>query len=105
VIAIGTLALRLQICTVPLNGFFTMSNMCTQSVGYGIRATILSMSRQGIFLIPILIIASHVWGLLGIQAAQPISDICTFFLSIVIMRGVLKDLDRQDFQENPARQN
>lgn len=105
VIAIGTLALRLQICTVPLNGFFTMSNMCTQSVGYGIRATILSMSRQGIFLIPILIIASQAWGLLGIQAAQPISDICTFFLSIMIMRGVLKDLDRQDFQENPARQN
>ena len=102
VIAIGTLALRLQICTVPLNGFLTMSNMCTQSIGYGIRATILSMARQGIFLIPILVIASRALGLLGIQAAQPMSDVCTFVLSILIMAGVLKDLNRLAQKENPA---
>lgn len=94
VIAIGTLALRFQICTMPLNGFHTMCNMCTQSIGYGFRATLLSMSRQGYFLIPILILASSAWGLLGIQAAQPLADICAFVLSIAVMWGVLKKLDQ-----------
>ena len=103
VIAIGTLALRFQICTMPLNGFLTMSNMCTQSIGYGFRASILSMSRQGFFLIPILVIASHAWGLLGIQAAQPMSDLCSLVLSAVIMWAVLKDLGRLEAAEQPAQ--
>ena len=39
VIEIGTLALRLQLCTLPLWAYITMSNMFTQSIGYGLQAT------------------------------------------------------------------
>ena len=92
VIAIGTLALRLQLLTLPLWGVITMSNMLTQSIGYGVRATIIAISRQGIFLIPSLLVLPRVMGLLGIQIAQPISDACTFVLALVIMSGTLKKL-------------
>ena len=92
VIEIGTFALRAQLCTLPLWGFIVMSNMFTQSIGYGLRATILSLSRQGIFLIPALLILPRLFGLAGIQIAQPISDACTLVLSIAIASGVLRQL-------------
>ena len=92
VIRIGTTALRLQLSTLPLWGFIVMSNMLTHSIGYGARATLLSIARQGIFLIPSLLVLPGVFGLLGIQVAQPISDVCTLVLTVVIMRNVLKQL-------------
>ena len=92
VIRIGTLALRLQLVTLPLWGFITMSNMFTQSIGYGVRATIISSARQGIFLIPALLILPRLFGLLGIQIAQPISDLATFALTFFIVRGILAQL-------------
>ncbi len=103
VIAIGTLALRLQICTLPLGGYLTLSNMCSQSIGYGFRSTLLAMSRQGFFLIPILLITSSLFGLLGIQIAQPLSDLCTFLLTVFIMRGIFKELNALEQQETGER--
>ncbi|MDO5298866.1 MAG: MATE family efflux transporter [Clostridia bacterium] len=94
VIEIGTLALRLQLCTIPLWGFITMSNMFTQSIGYGVRATIISISRQGIFLIPSLLILPRLFGLRGIQIAPPLSDALTFLLSFAIVWGILGQLKR-----------
>ena len=94
VIAIGTLALRLQLSTLPLWGVITMTNMFTQSIGYGARATLLAISRQGIFLIPSLLVLPGMLGLLGIQIAQPISDICTFALALVLAIGSLKKLKK-----------
>lgn len=90
VIAIGTLALRLQLATIWSFGFYTMSSMMTQSIGFGVRATLIAMARQGLFLIPILLIATPSLGLLGIQAAQPISDILSVVLSACVVRGVFR---------------
>ncbi len=92
VIAIGTLALRLQLCTLPLWGFIVMSNMLTQSIGYGMRATLISISRQGLCLIPVLLVAPRFLGLLGLQMAQPISDALSCVLTFVIIRNVLAQL-------------
>ena len=92
VIEIGTTALRLQLCTMPLWGFYTMGNMLTQSIGLNARSTLLSASRQGVFLIPMLLILPALFGLFGLQAAQPASDLCAFLLSLVLVRPVLRDL-------------
>ena len=97
VIRIGTLALRLQLATMPLWGVIVMGNMFTQSIGYGVRATLLSISRQGIFLIPALLVLPRVFGLIGIQIAQPLSDVCSLLFTIVIISGVLRQLkDKPD---------
>lgn len=96
VIRIGTLALRLQLLTMPLQGLVVMGgNMTPQSIGYGIRATIVSTARQGWLLIPILLCTVPVLGVLGIQMAQPIADVGTFILAAVVTKGIFKDLDRK----------
>ena len=67
VVSIGTLALRMQLCTLPLWGFYVMSNMCTQSIGYGFTSTLVSSARQGIFLIPTVLILPRLFGLFGLH--------------------------------------
>ncbi len=92
VIAIGTVALRFQCMTMPLQAWIIMSNMLTQSIGYGFRASILSSGRQGICLIPPLLILPGMIGLLGLQSAQAISDVLTSLIAVVIMVQVLGEL-------------
>lgn len=96
VIEIGTFALRLQLLTLPLWGYITMCNMFTQAIGYGVRSTIISTARQGIFLIPALLIFPRVFGLLGIQISQPVADICTLALCIAMMSGILRQLKARE---------
>ena len=101
VVAIGTLALRLQLCTLPLWGFYVMGNMCTQSIGYGGRSTLISSARQGIFLIPCVLILPGFFGLLGLQMAQPVADILAFILAVIIMRGILRQLKEMPDKPHP----
>ncbi|MBR6615173.1 MAG: MATE family efflux transporter [Lachnospiraceae bacterium] len=105
VIAIGTVALRFQCMTMPLQAWIIMSNMLTQSIGYGFRASILSSGRQGICLIPPLLILPGMIGLLGLQSAQAISDVLTSLIAVVIMVQVLGELKTKanEQAEKPLR--
>lgn len=67
VIRIGTWAMRFQCLTLPFQAWIIMSNMLTQSIGYGFRASIGGGGRQGIFLIPALLTLPGFLGILGLQ--------------------------------------
>jgi putative MATE family efflux protein len=94
-IAIGSLALRMQSLVLPINGWIVMCNMMIQTMGKAVRASLLATARQGTFLIPILFILSRLLGLTGIQLSQPIADICTFVFSIPLVLGIFKEMDQQ----------
>lgn len=51
--------------------------------------------RQGLFFIPAVLALPHIWGELGVQLAQPVSDVCAFALTVPLVLGVLRDMDRQ----------
>ncbi len=96
VIRIGTVALRLHLSTIPLWGFIVMGNMYTQSIGYGGRATLLSASRQGLFLIPALVTLPRVLPLAepnvpyAVAAAQPVADALSMVMAFFIVMSILK---------------
>lgn len=92
VIAIGTVALRCQCLTMPLQAWIIMSNMLTQSIGYGFRASIVAAGRQGICLIPALLTLPGALGIFGLQISQTVSDVCTSVIAAVIVIGILKEL-------------
>ena len=100
VIEIGTLALRLQLLTMPFQAWVIMVNMLTQSIGYGFQASLVAMGRQGLFLIPALLILPKLFGILGLQMAQPIADMLTFVLATVIVSGILKELRQMKEKQN-----
>lgn len=93
VIEIGTLALRMQLLTMPFQAWVIMVNMLTQSIGYGFRASVVAMGRQGLFLIPALFVFPGRYGILGLQISQPIADMLTFILSAFIAVSILRELN------------
>ena len=92
VIEIGTWAMRFQCLTLPLSAWIVMSNMLTQTIGYGFRASFVAAGRQGLFLIPALFVLPVRFGIRGLQWCQPVADALTFVLGAVIILGILKEL-------------
>jgi Na+-driven multidrug efflux pump len=76
--------------------FSVSSNMMFQSIGKSLEATILSLFRSGLCFIPILMVLSHIIGLQGVQLAQPLSDLVTFFLTIPFIVRFLSRLPVDD---------
>ena len=95
VIECGALALRLQCCAFPLHSWIVMSNMTQQVTGKTVPATFMAMARQGIFFIPCVLILPQLFGQLGIQMAQMVSDLCTFVCAIPLQLYILKGIGKE----------
>ena len=80
--AIGEVSLRLQCIGMPLLPLNFMISITYQSVGSKAIASVLSVSRQGLFYIPAVLTLPLVWGLFGVQSCQTVSDICSFLFAI-----------------------
>jgi len=64
------------------------------ALGKAKQGALIAIGRQGIFFIPALLIGSWAFGLPGIIAAQPIGDLLSFLLVLVLVaksKGVLSD--------------
>ena len=96
VIAVGAAALRWQVLAFPLSAFVTVSNMMLQTIRKSTRAVILSSARQGLFFIPLIFLLPAWFGLAGVEAAQAVADVCSFFLAVPLVAGVLRELRRGD---------
>ena len=92
VIACGATAMRLQCMLFPLSAWVVCSNMALQTVDRTIPATILAVGRNGLFLIPALLILTPTLGLLGVQLAQPVADLLTFLVAIPCQGKLLREL-------------
>lgn len=92
---IGATALRYQSVVFPLLGYITVTNMYLQTIRRTIPATVTAMARQGLVFLPVLLIASSVGGLTGIELAQPIADILTFLLSLPLGLANLHHMENE----------
>ena len=99
---VGTLALQLQSLSIPLAAQITMANMFSQTTGYNVRATVVALLRQGICLIPILLVLPRVLGVRGIQAAQPLSDVFSAVIAFFITRSILREMRRKTAEQEKA---
>lgn len=82
VVAIGTQTLYFLCICIPFMSFSTYVNQLYQGLGFKAIATLLASCRQGIFFLPTVLLLPFVLDRVGVQAAQPIADMCTFFFSI-----------------------
>lgn len=92
VIAVGITALRAQAVTLPLMATVVMTNMMLQSMGKGLKASIASSSRNGIFFIPLIIILPKLLGLTGVEITQACADVLSFFLAVPLAMSELRHM-------------
>lgn len=96
VISVGRVALRYQMIIFPLNSFSVLANMMLQSAGKTFRASLLSAARQGLFLIPIVLVLPRFLGLTGVQMAQMWADLCSFIMTVPLTFGFLNEMKREE---------
>lgn len=82
VAVIGTKTLYFLCACIPFMAFSTFVNQLYQGLGFKLQATFLASCRQGIFFLPVIWALPLFIDLTGVQSAQSIADMCTFFVSI-----------------------
>jgi len=95
-IEIGSNALRLMVLAVPLVGFQVVGTVVFQALGKALPALILSMSREIIILIPLIITLPKFIGMNGVWYASPISDVISFTLTAIMFYKLVKQLNSAD---------
>ena len=94
VVAMGTPALLYQSIACLFLPLSVCANMMFQSVGCAGRASLLSSMRSGLFFLPLIAVLPGFLGLLGIQIAQPVSDILSFALSMPLALQFMHSLPK-----------
>lgn len=82
VVQIGVEALLLQCLVAPIMPVSVVSNMTYQVLGRAGIATFLACLRQGVFFLPFILILPQFFGLRGIESAQPLAELLSFFVCI-----------------------
>ena len=99
VVEIGALSLRLQCVFWPLFSYVIIANMMLQTIGMAGKATLLAVARQGMFFIPTILLLSRLFGLLGVEMSQAVSDALSFLLAVPIGQGVLRQFKQLEAEQ------
>jgi putative MATE family efflux protein len=99
VVAFGTLTLRLSSITMPFTGVAMVTNFLLQTSGKMWRATFLGACRLGLVLGPVVLVLPPLLGQLGVQIAQPTTDIITTLIAFPMAMAVLREMRKQEQAE------
>lgn len=92
VVAYGVQMLIGYMLSGPVIGILFTNMNCMQSVGHAFPATVLSVLRQGILLIPLLYLLNALFGLNGVIYGQSITDYIAVLLSIFFWQRTKKQI-------------
>jgi putative MATE family efflux protein len=82
----GVLGLRIYLAMLPVVGFQIIASNYFQAIGKAKLATFLSLLRQIIVLLPLIMLLPHFWGVAGVWIANPVSDFIAASISFVYFR-------------------
>lgn len=91
-IIVGSKALRMMTIAIPIVGFQIIGSTMFQALGKALPALFLSMSREILLLIPMVIMLPKLMGVTGVWAAAPISDFASAILSFVLLLKLVNKL-------------
>lgn len=91
VIEMGHPMIYSLMASTPILGTLFCFNFTFQAIGKGKQSMILAISRQGFVFFPMVFIMNHFIGLFGIVWAQPIADVVSIVMAILMFIGLNKD--------------
>lgn len=96
--------LRTVVLIYPLVGFMVIVSTLFQAIGKALQAFILSIARQVIFLIPLVLILSRVYQLNGVWYSFPIADVLTTILTVSLFIPEIRKIGRMkvEFLKKPV---
>ena len=94
----GTHAMKLVFLAFCLVGFHIVGATVFQAIGKAVPTFILSTSRQILFLIPLILILPHFFGLNGIWLSFPVADTLSFMVTMAMVIPQMREFQRQQIQ-------
>ncbi|NLJ81653.1 MAG: MATE family efflux transporter [Bacteroidales bacterium] len=88
--------LQISVILFPIVGFQMVVSQFFQSIGRAKEAVFLSVSRQILFLLPLLFIFPYFWGTKGVWISMPVSDFLATIVAIILIVRQLNKLKKQD---------
>ena len=85
---------RIYMFAMFLNGFQPMASSFFTSIGKPMKGTFMSLTRQFIYLLPLIIIFPRFWGIDGIMFAGPIADTLAAMTALILLRHEFKNIDK-----------
>ena len=99
---IGKKGLRIFMLGLPVVGFQIIAGNFFQSTGKAGIAALISLLRQVIVLIPMLLFLPTIWGLTGVWVSAPLSDLVSGVISFIFLSREVKRLNRAIAQNSIA---
>jgi Na+-driven multidrug efflux pump len=81
----GVYAVRLYFCSIFIIGVQMVPGFFFQGIGKGFPASILSAAKFIIFLLPLILLLTPLFGVTGLWISFPVADMLTFFTGLVWM--------------------
>ena len=85
-IDISVRGIRINMLVFPVIGYQATVTNFFQTIGKVRISIFMSLSRQLIFLLPMLLLFASIWGLDGVWASLPASDLASFIVAVIIMQ-------------------
>lgn len=96
VVESGIVMLRALMISGPFIGMMFIFNFSFQAMGKAIPSLILSLSRQGLVFLPVLVVANHFIGLNGLIYAQPAADIGSLLIAFGMFLFIFRNYKETD---------
>ena len=77
-------------------GIMFIINFAFQGMGKGAQSLILAGSRQGLIYLPMLLIMNYFVGLEGIIWSQPVADLCSVVLAVIMFSSTMKKIKKEN---------
>lgn len=90
VISIGARVLRTVMLILPFVGAVSMSRMSFQAMGKPFYAFAITLVRQLILYIPLLLILNNRFGFKGMLFAQPVTELIMMMVSLTLLHSFIK---------------
>ena len=105
VIDTGTKMMRLAIIGLPFMSLQSTFMTYLQSTGQALKAMIVNLSRQCLILIPVITLMNFLFKLDGFLLAQPIADLGTTLLAVILVLPGMVRLHRQSAETGGEKAN
>jgi putative MATE family efflux protein len=101
----GSKMMRAFLVGMPLLGVQMTIMVTFQALGKPIHATVVNLGRQFLIYLPLLFLLNSIFGFTGFIYAQPIADIVTTMVAVLLSVSLFKNIAKQRFfeeSENPV---
>ena len=89
-IRIANEGMRIVVVTYPIVGFQMVTGNFFQSLGMAKKSIFISVTRQLLFLVPLLVILPPIFGTKGVWMSMPIADCIAVVIAVVMLHRFYK---------------